>query len=197
MKKLCSWILMSTCVASAACGSDDSPAPVDDDTGDAAALASEECVPGTPEFRYGADGLSQADPTGRFSVRILDSNYLTPAKTFNTWTIQISDSSGAPMPQAHLTWACAWMPAHRHGSNPRGVMKLDGGEYKLLEQNFAMYGGWQVRMWIDPEGTTADYTPGAAAGAVGGDACSPTNPGVMGQTPNIEFSICVPRQRGS
>jgi hypothetical protein len=195
MIKLRSWILMGACLASAACGGDDPPATTEPDGG--MAPASEECAPGTPEFKYGADGLTAADSGGTVSVRIMDSNYATPAKDFNDWTIQILDGSGAPMPQARLLWSCAWMPLHMHGSNPKSVKKLDGGEYELLQQNLGMYGGWKVRLWVDPAGQGMEYTPSATTGSLSGDACAPTNPSAVGKTSNVEFSICVPRQRGS
>ena len=187
---------MSACVALVACGSDDDDAPPTDADVDGPADPSEECLPNTPEFSYGPTGLSQAAATGQFSVRIEDAEYAPPAKNFNDWTLQISDASGMPMPQARLVWACAWMPAHLHGSVPKGIMKLDGGKYVLKSQNLSMYGGWQVKLWIDPAGTLPDFVPGSTAGAVGRDACMPTLAAIT-QDANIQFTVCVPRQRGS
>lgn len=197
MEKLRSWILMGACVAFIACGSDDDNPPPMADTAGAPADASEECIPGTPEFTVGMFGLTKGDPTGRFSVRIVDANFQPPFKGFNNWVIQISDTGGNPMPQASLTWACAWMPAHGHGSNPRAVMKMDGGQFKLVEQNFSMNGGWLVRFWIDPDGKAQNYLPGTVSGARSTSACTPTSPGAVGQNMNIEFTVCVPRERGS
>jgi hypothetical protein len=197
MKKLGMWWLMGACIASVACGDDDGSAHSLE--GDAAHGhdPGEECLPDTPMFTYGKEGgLSVQDATKTFSVRVNDAEYAPPAKDFNDWTIQVLDGAGSPLTQAKLAWACAWMPAHGHGSNPMKVAKLDDAQYEMLGQNMGMFGGWLVQLWIDPDGDLQDeYLPGANSGAVGGNACSPTNPGAIGKLNNVEFKVCVPRKR--
>lgn len=157
--------------------------------GPAADTAAERCPPGTDEFRYGPSGLLKSDPATGVSVRLLDASDSPPSRGFNDWTIGVFDQSGAPMPTAELHWACAWMPAHLHGSNPKTVVRLGNGQFQLVKQNLAMYGGWQVKLWVDASGTGPAFDPQGNNGILGGDACR--GPGIAG-APNIEFDICVP-----
>ena len=147
------------------------------------------CPPGTEAFRYGPDGLVRTDPATGVTVRLLKASDAPPTRGFNDWTIGVTDQSGAPMPNAELRWACAWMPAHNHGSNPKSVMRLGNGQFVLSRQNLAMYGGWQVKLWIDATGTGPVFDPQSGNGIVGGDACRGTG---VGAAPNIQFDICVP-----
>lgn len=140
-------------------------------------------------FAVGPNGSAQTDPESGVTVKVLEGS-VPPNYGYNTWTIQLSDASGAPLPNARLTWACAFMSVHGHGSNPKAVENLGGGQYKLVDQNMRMFGPWEVRFWIDPTGAAPEYTP-ENAGILNGMACIPTS-GDMGE-PNVEFKVCVPR----
>lgn len=135
------------------------------------------------------------DEKNNIAVRIDDAEYAPPAKDFNDWTIAITDASGGPLPKAQITWVCAWMPVHGHGSNPKRLNKLDGGRFELKQQNLSMYGGWQIKLWIDPDGGSMEYQPQGGSGVLGGDVCIPV--GDATALPNIQFDVCVPRARGS
>jgi hypothetical protein len=91
---------------------------------------------------------------------------------------------GNVLPQANLTWACAFMPAHGHGSNPRTVTKLGDGRFELQKQNMAMEGGWLIELWVDPTGETEAFE-GARGTGLGTSACGkPGEPLLM--------KVCVP-----
>lgn len=66
---------------------------------------------------------------------------------FNTWKIALVDATTmGPAPNARLTWQCAYMSVHGHGSNPKSIENLGNGEYKLVDMNMRMLGPWEVRL---------------------------------------------------
>jgi len=176
-----------------ACGSSGDPTstPVGGSAaGSDAITASEQCPPGTPDFTIGSAGLTSRDDATGVAVRI-DNAPKPPERSFNDWKIVITDASGAAMPNATLSWACAWMAVHGHGTNPKKVESLGSGVFNLKQQNFSMYGPWQVQLWVDPTGKAAPYAPQTVSGVENGDACRPSdNPNAK---PNIRFDFCVPR----
>ena len=192
-------ILIECClgVLLIACGdSMDATAEVMDAESAAPLPPDQQCPADTEEFRATEQsGLLQMDATQNFEVRLVSANWVPPAKDFNDWTIAVTDMNGTPMPNAQINWACAWMPAHGHGSNPKQINKLGDGRFELFQQNLSMYGGWQVKLWIDPDGGSVDYQPQSAGSGLSGTVCTPSN-GTAG-TQNIEFDVCVPRMRGS
>jgi hypothetical protein len=143
-------------------------------------------------FAVGPSGSAVTDAKSGVTVKVLEGS-VPPNFGFNTWTIQLSDASGVPTPNARVTWACAFMNVHGHGTNPKAVENLGGGQYKIVDQNMRMFGPWEVRFWIDPTGAEADYVP-ANAGVLNGMACIPTS-GEMA-APSVEFKVCVPRSTG-
>ena len=151
------------------------------------------CPADTEEFKVGPNGLTRSDAATGISVRLIKASDAPPIRGFNDWTLAVTDQSGMPMPQAELRWACAWMPAHNHGSSPKRVVRSGNGQFELLQQNLAMYGGWQVKLWIDASGTGPVFDPQKGSGIVGGDACRGMG---VSATPNIQFNICVPTSPG-
>jgi hypothetical protein len=153
------------------------------------------CDPNLPAFTTGMNGLKVMDSTGQIAVR-LDDAPVPPVKDYNTWRISIEDASGQPIPTAKLSWACAWMEVHSHGSNPQGITNLGGGKYELTKQNLSMFGPWEVRMWIDPTGAGPEYSPQTGGVMVAGaNECVPSNGAKP--SPNIKFPICVPQSAGA
>jgi YtkA-like len=178
-------------VALAACGSDAvvKPAPADDEPD-----ASAQCAPTTEAFAVGETiGLTTSDPKTGMQARIVMADHNPPAYDYNTWTLAVTDASGAPMPDAHITWACAWMPAHLHGSNPREIDELGNGRFTLGKQNLTMYGEWQVKLWVSNDPAAKPYAPQVGAGNRTGDACSPSD--LTTGVANIVYDVCVPRDR--
>jgi hypothetical protein len=172
-------ILMSACAAvMCACSSDSPSSSAASGTAGAAgaagdmASASSECPADYREFRVGEQGLLVTDPASGIGVRLLDGP-VPPNFGNNTWTIGLQDASGAAVTNAHLTWACAYMTVHAHGS---------------------MFGPWEVKLWLDPTGAAAEYAPQGGAGTLIRDACTPSS-GPMGK-PTVEFKVCVPQSSG-
>lgn len=147
-----------------------------------------QCPASTPEFTVGSSGLSTSNAELNVKVRVEDADYRPPRFGINSWTIAITDLNGQPLPDASLQWACAFMPAHGHGSNPRSVEKLDGGLWKLNNQNMSMQGGWEIQLWIDPMGGESEFM-GAPAG-INKNACTAPS----GKTATLILPTCVPRK---
>jgi hypothetical protein len=197
MPELSKLFLMSLCSALvSACSSDmDSAAGSGASMSGAgsSAAAAPDCDATHNGFAVGENGLLATDPNSGISVRVLDGP-VPPNFGYNTWTIALQDKTGAPASDAHLTWACAYMSVHGHGSNPKAVENLGGGKYKLTDQFLRMFGPWEVQLWIDPTGAEPEYASQGAASLIGGNACTPTA-GLMGK-PTVELKICVPRSSG-
>jgi hypothetical protein len=167
-----------------ACGSDDPPNSSPNVAGSGAAIMDMSCPADTPPFNFGPTGLLAANETLGVKVFLEEASSKPPFFGMNDWTIDITDMTGNPMPQATLTWACAFMPLHGHGSNPKMVENLGGGRYKLLKQNMAMGGQWEIRVWVDPKGGGEAYT-----GGIGGAPSVCAMPGDP-----LVLRACVPRQ---
>jgi hypothetical protein len=165
-------------------------------TADSAAIGDpdEQCPEAYLPFSTGTEnGLVSPITRTSLQVRLLDASPFPPGKSFNTWTIGIQDATtGAPAANAVITWACAWMEVHGHGTNPKSVESLGNAEYQLSSQNLSMFGPWQIQLWIDPTGSEPAYAPSAGSTERGGHACSPTT-GRAGVN-NAEFKICVARE---
>lgn len=174
----------------AACGSDDemdAASVIDGDVDDPASV----CSPEIPPFATGASGLTQMDEAANLQVRIAEADWEPPAKDYNTWEIAVTDLAGAPLSDAVISWACSWMPAHGHGINPKAIEKLPDGHFSLVKMNLSMNGGWDVRLWIDPTGAAAPFAGGTETR--NSSACTPPDGNAKQQ---IEFKVCVPRDRG-
>lgn len=169
-------------VSASGCGSDESNphAGLGDSESDD---LDQSCPSDTPPFNFGPAGLSATDETLGVKVFLEDASSKPPFFGTNDWTIAITDMSDAPMPEATLTWACAYMPLHGHGSNPKLIENLGDGRYRLLKQNMAMGGQWEIRLWVDPTGAGEAYT-GGIGGAL--SVC-----GMSGEP--LVLRACVPR----
>jgi hypothetical protein len=187
--KMCRQLLIAAMMSLGlgACGNDSSTAG--QPTAGARPGLPPACPPDIAELRTGANGTLRADDSGEFSVRIADA-HLPLANDFNDIEIVVLDGSGTPLPDAQLTWVCAWMAVHTHGSTPKRIDKLGEGRFKLVRQNLAMSGPWELRLWVAPHGDSEDYQPDVEAGGLNGNACSPSN--ASDPTWNIAFDLCVP-----
>jgi hypothetical protein len=169
-----------------ACDSDDDPVEAAD--AGTETTVSKSCPPNTPELNFGANGLS-SEPNDKldFKAHVVVASSRPAANGFNDWTIEITDLDGNALPDASLIWACAFMPVHSHGSNPRTVNKLGEGRFELIKQNMAMEGGWEIQVWVDPTGDTETYL-GGRGGALAPSVCAPA-----GTTASpLVFKTCVP-----
>ncbi len=68
-----------------------------------------------------------------------------PAINNNTWTLQVLDSNGSPIPNATFSPIKTWMPDHGHGSPevPLATPNPDG-TYSVQPLDLFMNGLWQV-----------------------------------------------------
>jgi len=176
-----------------ACGSDEEPAP-GAQFDDAAGMQKAKCDAKSPELQTGMNGTSATDPATQTTVRVVSADKQPPNKDFNTWQISVTDGAGEPIPNAHIGWACAWMSVHGHGSTPQAINPLGPGEFELKNQNFAMYGPWEVHLWVDPTGAGPEYLPQNGTLVRGGKECEPTNGAPLAA--NISINFCVPEKIG-
>jgi hypothetical protein len=155
------------------------------------AAEEEKCPDDYLGFATGDKGLTVNVKDTELSVRLVDADHQPPKKDYNTWTVALLDqATGEPAADAVITWACAWMEVHDHGSNPKSVDVLGDNQYKLVDQNLSMFGPWELRLWIDPTGTEPVYAPRAGSAVLNTQACVPTS-GPKGLH-NTELKFCVP-----
>lgn len=144
------------------------------------------CPEDTPPFELGPTGLGASNEALGIKVYLESASHIPPAFDFNDWTVALTDTAGAPLQSAQITWACAFMPLHFHGSNPKAVNDLGGGKFELQQQNLAMYGKWLIRLWVDPSGEGEPYE--GSSTSIGTKACSEP-----GTEPTLEVRTCVPQ----
>lgn len=169
----------------AGCGADDDPGTGTGGVGADAGLDTS-CPPNTPPFDFGPMGLSDQDDALGLKVFLETASDKPPLYGPNDWTIAFTDLEGKPASNAVLTWACAFMPKHGHGSSPKSVNDLGGGRYELMKQNMAMQGGWEIRLWVDTTGTKEAFKGGTVG--INRSACAEPR-----SEPNLILNACVPR----
>ncbi len=101
-----------------------------------------------------SEGMVKECDGGLFSVA-LSSEPGPPAKGVNSWTLEVSDHSGAAVEGATLT-VTPTMPEHGHGSQSVAlVTDKGGGQYWVTPVDLHMAGLWEVEIAIE-EGETED-----------------------------------------
>ena len=181
--------LLASVACACACGGDDAEPRREPDAGPPEAMG---CPDSVPTFSFGEEhGLMVEDAASGVRARLIDSSSALPANGLNDWTLAITDLEGAPLADARLNWACAYMPGHFHGSQPRRVESPEPGKLLLSAQNLSMDGVWKIRLWIRPTAEGPEFTPQAKRGVgFDRDACLPRN-GADAMW-NLEFTVCVP-----
>lgn len=188
MQRYSGWLVLALSLG-VACSSDDD-ASVPRQSGDADGGDEEDCPPGTEEFVTGPSGLEKEDAASGIKVRIDWADAQPPANDYNTWKVAVTDLEGMPLPDAHFTFACAWMPKHGHGTNPKTITRLPDGLFEIGKQNLAMNGAWDINLWIEASGSGKTY-PGGSEQRNPNACNSPDS-----AQPNITFNVCVPRDGG-
>ncbi len=94
--------------------------------------------------------------TAGYTFELLDAMPPPPATGTTSWTIRISDATGAPVTNANITNVKTWMPQHGHPSTaqPQPVSNGDG-TYTINNLYLYMPGVWQVTITAQA-GTTTD-----------------------------------------
>jgi hypothetical protein len=107
-----------------------------------------------------ADGypLPATKPTssGLLTASLVAGDPSPPIIGTNSWTLQLTDHSGAPVSGATIT-AKPWMPDHGHGTSvtPTVMAAAAAGQYTVGPLYFFMAGLWQVTFSIQ-QGSAMD-----------------------------------------
>ena len=106
-----------------------------------------------------ASGMEQKGSAGTFEIKLLS---ITPAPAFkgnNAWTIQVVDTSGAPVSGATIK-VNPFMPDHGHGSSitPQIAPGSDPGTYDITLLNLFMPGIWTVTIVVTSSSGVSDQS---------------------------------------
>jgi len=88
-------------------------------------------------------GLQKSTPAG-VVVTLIDATPAPPYRGVNAWTIGLTDSGAAPIPDATLT-VTPWMPLHNHGLVPPDYTGTGNaaGVYIVAPFELTMPGQWE------------------------------------------------------
>lgn len=87
--------------------------------------------------------LTKPGKLGTYKFVLVTGDPGPPARGTNTWSLRITDGSGAPVSGASVK-VTPFMPDHGHGSSIRATVTPDGDAYKVTPLYFFMPGLWQV-----------------------------------------------------
>jgi hypothetical protein len=95
--------------------------------------------------------LSKTSQSGAFKVSLVSGDPAPPAKGSNSWTIKITDASGAPMPNLPIS-VVPFMPDHGHGTSivPQITASADG-TYTVNPLYLFMPGVWRITITLDAD----------------------------------------------
>jgi hypothetical protein len=123
-------------VLAAGCSDDTAPpSPTND--------AEVECT-GDPRADAYAANMEKLGEGGIFTFRLVSSDPAPPVKGTNAWTIDVLDTSGAPVDGMELD-VTPYMPDHGHGTSivPQ-ITDMGAGEYSVTPLYLFMGGIWEV-----------------------------------------------------
>jgi hypothetical protein len=103
-----------------------------------------------------ARNISKIGPNG-VTVTITDAVPAVPGINLdNTWTVRVTDSSGAALEGASLSMQQNMPPPHDHGTDRKALSsEMGGGAYELEPVHFSMEGLWKVPISVT-KGTITD-----------------------------------------
>lgn len=143
-------------LALAACDSDDGENN-DESNDEGTESGAQDCSAETRDDTYML-GLTKAGE--QVQVKFVEAVPAPPARFDNTWTVELLDMDGAPMPDMAIE-VTPFMPDHQHGSTvvthvePAEVP----GQYVLDPVNLHMPGLWDVTIDVTlPDSTTDSVT---------------------------------------
>lgn len=117
-----------------------------------AILACTTAMPASAQTPASPAGAASAEESARSrwgSARLFRASYTpsaspVPLLTLHSWTIHVTDASGAPVSDAELT-VVGGMPEHTHGfPTVPEVTALGSGNYRVDGLKFHMPGKWSV-----------------------------------------------------
>jgi hypothetical protein len=155
MRAFCGAVLTGL-AALAACSSPSSPsspgAPADagSPTGDSGVVSCEH----DPRVDTFAANLTKKSASGVLTATLLSAAPSPPALRTNSWTVKLTDASGAPVTGAALT-VVPFMPDHGHGTSivPQ-VTSGANGSYTIDPLYLFMPGVWRITIGVLPEAGT-------------------------------------------
>ena len=130
------------------------------DSGDATGGSTGMASPCEGDMRGDDYAVGLAKTTDERTVTFVDASPAPPAKGDNTWTLRVTDTSGAPLPGLTMEVG-TWMPDHGHGSPIVPTVTEDGepGTYVIDPLNFFMAGLWEITITLsDPSGGASTDT---------------------------------------
>ena len=114
-----------------------------------AASGTARCPADTPMFSAAPDsGLLVVGNRSTVQGRIIQAEPAQPERFENDWTVQFSDLAGVPLDNLAISSACAFMPVHGHGGEPKEVVKSGAGTFSLMGLNLFMRGPWEVQLAV-------------------------------------------------
>ncbi|MCA9705729.1 MAG: FixH family protein [Myxococcales bacterium] len=82
----------------------------------------------------------------RYVTTIVDAMPAEPTRGDNTWTVRLTDGSGAPVEGIAID-VKPWMPDHGHGTSvEEQVTEMGDGEYMFTPLNLHMAGYWEITL---------------------------------------------------
>jgi hypothetical protein len=119
--------------------------------GGAGGIAYVPCPADNPEFGSGPAGIGLEAVGMRelAKARVIKADPPHPERFENDWSVALMDARGAPLADAQVTSACAYMPVHGHSSPARAIMPLmDPGTVLVKALDLSMPGPWEVELTI-------------------------------------------------
>jgi len=102
--------------------------------------------------------MNETSAKGTFLATLMSSDPAKLVKGNNTWTVQIADSGGAPVPGLTIG-VLPYMPDHQHGTTVQAaVTDKGGGLYEITPLYLYMEGFWQVTLSLQPASGASDST---------------------------------------
>ncbi len=94
---------------------------------------------------------------GTFKLRIAAASPNTPTKGDNSWTLELSDVTGAPLSDVNLQ-VTPFMPQHGHGTGVKAIVtpSVEPGRFVVTPVNLWMPGLWEVRLTVE-HGAAVDH----------------------------------------
>ncbi len=128
----------------------------EDDTG-ATTSNVNQCDSSEVSYADYASGITASGEKSTMKVTVLDAAPAPPSRGSNSWTLQLTDADGAPLPNGSIESVVPFMPDHGHGTGIMPVISaLDAeGKATVSDIDFMMAGVWTVTIKVN-DGTSSD-----------------------------------------
>jgi hypothetical protein len=113
---------------------------------------------GCPDgFANVAPGLQTAGEL--LALKVTAASPEEPERYINRWTVELTEPSGSPAPDAEIVRGQTFMPVHGHDGRvePRMTALSEPARFEVDRLNFTMRGPWEVRLWLRSGSGADDY----------------------------------------